>query len=228
MEAVFSDFDEYLKAFGLTLGLFVVSAILSLIWGLVLATLRVGPVAIMRVAAGVYVTIFRNTPLLIIFIFMAVAAPKLGYNFRFVEDVDIAGWNASAYFVRSSIALTLYTSAFVCEAFRSGVNAVPIGQAEASRAVGMTFIQSMRHVVLPQAGRAIVPPLASVEIALAKNTSVAAVFGIAEATATMRIFTNNNADQRTQIFLLFAIGYIVIVEAISLAASALERRWRVA
>jgi len=73
-----------------------------------------------------------------------------------------------------------------------------------------------------------VPPLASVEIALAKNTSVAAVFGIAEATATMRIFTNNNADQRTQIFLLFAIGYIVIVEAISLAASALERRWRVA
>lgn len=229
MDAVFSNFDEYLKAFGLTLALFVVSGILSLVWGLVLATLRVGPVAVLRAAAGLYVTLFRNTPLLIIFIFMATAAPKLGYSFRFLEDIDIAGWNGvSGYFVRSCIALTLYTSAFVCEAFRSGVNAVPIGQAEAARSVGMTFLQSMRHVVLPQAGRAVVPPLANVQIALAKNTSVAAVFGIAEATATMRGLTNNNADERTQIFILFAIGYIVIVEVISLFSHLLERRWKVA
>jgi glutamate transport system permease protein len=228
MEAVFSDPGEYLKAFGLTLALFAVSGIASLIWGLVLATLRVGPVAVMRAAASVYVTLFRNTPLLIIFIFMATAAPKLGYNFRFVEDVEVFGWNVSAFFVRSCIALTLYTSAFVCEAFRSGVNAVPVGQAEAARAVGMTFLQSMRHVVLPLAGRAVVPPMANVEIALAKNTSVAAVFGMAEATATMRIFTNNNADQRVEIFILFAIGYIVIVEVISLVSALLERRWRVA
>ncbi len=89
MEAVFSNFDEYLKAFGLTLTLFVVSGILSLVWGLVLATLRVGPVAVMRTAAGIYVTLFRNTPLLIIFIFMATAAPKLGYNFLWVEDIKI-------------------------------------------------------------------------------------------------------------------------------------------
>lgn len=228
MEAVFSNFDEYLKAFGLTLALFAVSGIASLLWGLVLATLRVGPVAVMRTAAGVYVTLFRNTPLLVIFIFMAVAAPKLGYNFRFVEDVEIFGWNASAFFVRSCIALTLYTSAFVCEAFRSGVNAVPLGQAEAARAVGMTFAQSMRHVVLPQAGRAVIPPMASVQIALAKNTSVAAVFGITEATAQMRIFNNDHADQRIQIFLLFAIGYIVIVEVISLVSHLMERRARVA
>lgn len=228
MDAVFSNFDEYLKAFGLTLSLFVVSGILSLIWGLVLATLRVGPVAVMRAAASVYVTVFRNTPLLIIFIFMAAAAPKLGYNFLWVEKIQIGDWHVSAFFVRSSIALTLYTSAFVCEAFRSGVNAVPVGQAEAARAVGMTFTQSMVNVVLPQAGRAVVPPLASVQIALAKNTSVAAVFGMAEATATMRIFNNNNADQRTQIFILFAIGYILIVEVVSLLSHRLEHRWKAA
>ncbi|HYG93032.1 MAG TPA: amino acid ABC transporter permease [Nocardioides sp.] len=228
MEAVFTNFDEYLKAFGLTLALFAVSGVASLIWGLVLATLRVGPVAVMRAAAAVYVTLFRNTPLLVIFIFMAVAAPKLGYNFRFVEDVEVFGWNVSAFFVRSCIALTLYTSAFVCEAFRSGVNAVPVGQAEAARAVGMTFMQSMRHIVLPQAGRAVIPPMASVEIALAKNTSVAAVFGIAEATATMRGLNNDHADQRIQIFILFAIGYIVIVEIISLLSHLMERRSRVA
>ena len=129
MDAVFSNFDDYLKAFGLTIGLFVVSGIASLIWGTILAVLRVGPVSILNKAAALYVTLFRNTPLLMIFIFMAIAMPVLGYNFTFVEDVEIGGWNVSAFFVRSSIALTLYTSAFVCEAIRSGVNAVPLGQA---------------------------------------------------------------------------------------------------
>lgn len=228
MEAVFSDFNEYLKAFGLTLMLFVVSGLASLVLGVVLATLRVGPVAIMRKAAGVYVTLFRNTPLLMIFIFMAVAMPKLGYNFRFVENIEVFDWKISAFFVRSCIALTLYTSAFVCEAFRSGVNAVPLGQAEAARAVGMTFALSMRLVVLPQALRAVVPPLTSVQIALAKNTSVAAAFGMAEATATMRSFSNDNADQRIGIFLLFALGYIIIVEVVSMIGHRAERRWRVA
>jgi glutamate transport system permease protein len=228
MDAVFSNFDEYLRAFGLTLLLFLVSGIASLIWGTILAVFRVGPVAILQRAAVVYVTLFRNTPLLMIFIFMAVAMPKLGYNFRFIEDVEVAGWNISAFFVRSSIALTLYTSAFVCEAIRSGVNAVPLGQAEASRAIGLTFAQSMRLVVVPQALRAVVPPLTSVQVALVKNTSVAAAFGMAEATATMRAFTNNNADERIGIFLAFAIGYILIVEVVAMSSYVLERRWKVA
>jgi len=228
MDAVFSNFDEYLKAFGLTIGLFVVSGIASLIWGTILAVLRVGPVSILNKAAALYVTLFRNTPLLMIFIFMAIAMPVLGYNFKFVEDVRVGGWEVSAFFVRACIALTLYTSAFVCEAMRSGVNAVPLGQAEAGRAIGLTFTQSMKLVVLPQAARAVVPPLTSVLIALIKNTSVAAAFGIAEAVATMRALTNNNADQRTGIFLAFAIGYIVIVEVVSLASYVLERKVRVA
>ncbi|HEY0641999.1 MAG TPA: amino acid ABC transporter permease [Nocardioides sp.] len=228
MDAVFSNFDDYLKAFGLTIGLFLVSGIASLIWGTILAVLRVGPVSILNKAAALYVTLFRNTPLLMIFIFMAIAMPVLGYNFKFVEDVEIGGWNVSAFFVRACIALTLYTSAFVCEAMRSGVNAVPLGQAEAGRAIGLTFTQSMQLVVLPQAARAVVPPLTSVLIALIKNTSVAAAFGIAEAVATMRALTNNNADQRTGIFLAFAIGYIVIVEVVSLASYVLERKVRVA
>jgi glutamate transport system permease protein len=228
MDAVFSNFDDYLKAFGLTIGLFVVSGIGALVLGTVLAVLRVGPVSILNRAAALYVILFRNTPLLMIFIFMAIAMPVLGYNFKFVEDVEIGGWNVSAFFFRSCVALTLYTSAFVCEALRSGVNAVPLGQAEAGRAIGLTFVQSMKLVVLPQAARAVIPPMTSVLIALIKNTSVAAAFGMAEAVATMRILTNNNADQRTGIFLAFAIGYIVIVEATSLASYVVERKVRVA
>lgn len=228
MDAVLSNLDEYFAAFGVTLMLFVVSGLASLLLGTFLAVLRVGPVSIMRKAAAVYVTMFRNTPLLMIFIFMAVAMPKLGYNFLFVENVEIGGYNVSAFFVRSCIALTLYTSAFVCEAFRSGVNAVALGQSEAARAIGLTFAQSMKLVILPQALRAVVPPLTSVQIALAKNTSVAAAFGMAEATATMRGFTNDNADQRIGIFLAFAIGYIIIVEVVSLSSYVVERRWKVA
>ena len=228
MEAVISNFDEYLRAFGLTIGLFVVSGIASLVLGTLLAVLRVGPISILNKAAALYVTLFRNTPLLMIFIFMAVAMPVLGYNFKFVESIEIAGYNVSAFFFRACLALTLYTSAFVCEALRSGVNAVPLGQAEAGRAIGLTFSQSMQLVILPQATRAVIPPMTSVLIALAKNTSVAAAFGIAEATATMRAFTNNNADQRIGIFLAFAIGYIVIVEVISMSSYLVERKVKVA
>ncbi|WP_210502923.1 amino acid ABC transporter permease [Nocardioides xinjiangensis] len=228
MDAVFSNSGEYLMAFGLTIGLFVVSGIASLVLGTLLAVMRVGPVSILNKAAAVYVTLFRNTPLLMIFIFIFIAMPVLGYNFKFVEGVEIAGYNVSAFFFRACLALTLYTSAFVCEAMRSGVNAVPLGQAEAGRAIGLTFAQSMNLVILPQAARAVIPPLTSVLIALAKNTSVAAAFGIAEATATMRSFTNDNADQRIGIFLAFAIGYVVVVEVISLSSYLVERKVKVA
>ena len=228
MDAVFSNFDDYLKAFGLTIGLFVVSGVGALVLGTILAVLRVGPVSILNKAAALYVILFRNTPLLMIFIFMAIAMPVLGYNFKFVEDIEVGGWNVSAFFFRSCVALTLYTAAFVCEALRSGVNAVPLGQAEAGRAIGLTFAQSMRQIVLPQAARAVIPPMTSVLIALLKNTSVAAAFGMAEATATMRALTNNNADERIGIFLAFAIGYIVLVEVVSLSSYLVERKVKVA
>lgn len=216
MDDVTSNFDLVLKAFWLTIQLAVLSGIVSLILGTVLGAMRVGPIAIARKAATTYVTLVRNTPLLIVFVFVFIAAPKLGW---FIE---------TPFLVKGVIALSLYTSAFVAEAVRSGVNSVSLGQAEASRAIGMSFGQSMRHVVLPQSFRAVVPPLVSVLIALTKNTSVAAAFGLMEATARMRYFSNNNAEDRMQIFLVFAIGYIIIVEVMSAGAYGLERRWRIA
>jgi glutamate transport system permease protein len=216
VEDLTSNFDLVLKAFWLTLQLGVLSGVASLVLGTLLGAMRVGPVAVMRKAAGLYVTLVRNTPLLIVFVFVFIAAPRLGW------------FIGTPFLIKGVAAMTIYTSAFVCEAVRSGVNSVPLGQAEASRAIGMTFGQSMQQVILPQAFRAVVPPLASVLIAMVKNTSVAAAFGLMEATARMRYFTNNNADDRTQIFLVFALGYIIIVEAMSAGAIVLERRWRAA
>lgn len=214
MDVVFSRFDLVLKAFWLTIQLFVLSGLLSLALGTLLAAARVGPVAVLARAAGLYVTLVRSTPLIIVFIFAFFGLPQL--------DVQLP------FLMKGTLALTIYTASFVCEAIRSGINAVPVGQAEASRAIGLTFSQSMSFVVLPQALRAVVPPLASVLIALVKNTSVAAGFGLMEATARMRFFNNDQADARTLIFLLFAVGYIVLVELISAGALVLERRWRVA
>ena len=216
MEDVTSNFDLVLQAFWLTLQLLVLSGLVSLVVGTLLGAMRVGPVAVLRRAALLYVSVVRNTPLLIVFVFVFIAAPTLGW------------FTGTPFLLKGVIALSIYTSAFVCEAVRSGINSVPMGQAEASRAIGMTFGQSMSEVVLPQAFRAVVPPLASVYIALAKNTSVGAAFGLMEATGRMRFFTNNNADDRMQIFFVFAVGYIIIVEVMSAGAVALERRWRVA
>ena len=225
MDDVFSNFDLVLKAFLITVELFVVSGVLSLLLGTLLAAMRVGPVPVLARAGALYVTIVRNTPLLVMFIIVTTALPNIGWG---IPGMSLGGVDISGYFIRGIVALTLYTSPFVCEALRSGINAVPLGQAEAARSVGMDFGQVMRTVVLPQAFRASLPPLASVQIALAKNTAVAYVFGIFEATARMKFFLDRNPDDRTLVFLVFALGYVIIVEAVSLAASGAERRWRVA
>jgi glutamate transport system permease protein len=222
VELVFSNFDLYLSAFRLTIGLFLISGVASLVFGTVLAAMRVGPVPFLSKAAATYITVVRNTPLLIVFVFVAIALPKLGILFRSVEELGI-----SSFFFRACLALSLYTSTFVAEAIRSGINAVPLGQAEAARAIGLTFGGTMTQVVLPQAFRATVPPLASVYIALLKNTSVAYLFGIFEAAARMKYFANISAND-LPIFLLFAAGYVFLVEIVSFGANRLERRWRVA
>lgn len=214
MDVLIDNLPALLRGFRETLQLSAVAAVLALVLGVLLAAMRVSPVPALRWAGAGYVNTVRNTPLTLVYAFMAFAVPRL--------DFQLGPFRAAA------LALAVYTAAFVCEAVRSGVNAVPVGQAEAARAIGLTFGQTMQLVVLPQALRAVVPPLASVLIALAKNTSVAAGFGLLEATARMRGFTNNNADDRTLIFLTFAIGYIIIVEVISTGAFGLERRWKAA
>lgn len=227
MTAISENWDLYFQGFGYTLALFIVAGLLSMVLGTVLCALRVGPIAIMRVAAGTYVTLVRNTPLVVVFAFFSFAAPLFDLTFSFV-DIHIGPFDFTEFFSVAVVSMTLYTSTFVCEALRSGINAVPLGQAEAARAVGLTFTGTMTQVVLPQAFRASVPPLASVQIALLKNTSVAAVFGVAEAVRQMRGLTNNFSSERVEIFLAFALGYVVLVLLVSFGASRLERRWRIA
>ncbi len=227
MNAVLDSLPDVFKAFGYTILLFLVSGAFSLLGGTLLVAMRVGPIGVLNKVAVLYVTIVRNTPLLAVLFFFSFAGPIIGINFKWVS-VHIGTFDFTSFFSTAVVAMTVYTSAFVCEALRSGVNAVSLGQAEAARAIGLPFAGVMRQVVLPQAVRASVPPVASTMIALLKNTSVAAVFGVIEAAAQMKIMTNNHADERWGIFLAFAIGYVVLVELVSLLAGTFERRWRIA
>ena len=227
MEIVLDNLGLVALAFTYTVLLFLIAGVLSMVFGTLLAAMRVGPIDVLNKATAVYVTLVRNTPLLILLIFFRIAGPKVGLKFGFVE-IEIGEIRITDLFTACVVALTVYTAAFVCEALRSGVNAVPLGQAEAARAIGLPFGGTMRNVVLPQAFRASVPPLASVQIALLKNTTVCGIFGVSEAFFRMHSFTNSEPGERYGIFISFAVIFVFLVEIVSFFANQLERRWRIA
>jgi glutamate transport system permease protein len=203
--------DRLADGFLVTLELLVLSALIATVIGTVLAAMRVSPIAPLRAFGTAYVNVFRNTPLVVLFLIAVVGMPAVGVL-------------QGSFFSRAVAALSVYTAAFVCECLRSGINTVDPGQAEAARSIGMTFGKSLRIVILPLAFRAVIPPLASVYIALTKNTSVAGAFGVTDATYQL---SNLNRDFPDSLYLSFvgiALGYIVIVAVISATASVLERR----
>jgi glutamate transport system permease protein len=124
VDVLIENLDKIWGGFQLTLKLLGASALVAMVLGALLAAMRVSPVPVLRWAGTSYVNIFRNTPLVVLFLLMTQGVPQV--------------INAS-FFKLAVAALGLYTAAFICEALRSGVNAVPVGQAEAARAVGMTF-----------------------------------------------------------------------------------------
>ncbi|MBB4980367.1 MULTISPECIES: amino acid ABC transporter permease [Streptomyces] len=194
---------DLLGAFWVTVQLTVYSAIGSLVWGTLLAAMRVSPVPLMRGFGTAYVNIVRNIPLTVIIVFTSLGLfQTLGVSLGAERFTTIN-------FRLAVLGLTAYTSAFVCEALRSGINTVPLGQVEAARAIGLSFPQVLRLIVLPQAFRSVVAPLANVLIALTKNTTVAATIGVAEAALLMREMIENEA-QLLLISAIFAVGFLCL------------------
>lgn len=206
--------DVFLNGFLVTIQLFLISAAGSLVLGTILATLRVSPIPALRSVGAGYVTLLRNTPLTLVFFFFVFAYPKL-------ELMQFS------FFTAALVALTLYTSAFVCEVLRAGINTIPVGQAEAARAIGLGFGQSLASVILPQAFRATVPPLVSVLIALLKNTTVAAGFSVGEVGSVIPFF-NEVGEPTLYAFLWIAAGFLILVTPLTLIQRAFEKRWSVA
>jgi glutamate transport system permease protein len=202
---VFDFLEGYnvLGAFWTTVQLTFFGAIGSLVWGTLLAAMRVSPVPLMRGFGTAYVNIVRNIPLTVIIVFMS-----LGLADTFGVTMGTENFDSQAFRL-AALGLIVYTSAFVCEAVRSGINTVPLGQAEAARAIGLNFTQVLTLIVLPQAFRSVIGPLANVLIALTKNTTVAAAIGVAEAALLMKEMVENEA-QVILISLIFALGFVVL------------------
>jgi glutamate transport system permease protein len=197
-----------------TIELFLLAGVASLVIGTILAMLRVSPVPVFRATGTLYVTVVRNTPLTLVFLFFVFAYPYL-------KILKLS------YFTAAVVALTVYTAAFICEVVRSGINTVPLGQAEAARALGLTFGQSLSQIILPQALRSVVPPLVSTLIALLKNTTIAAGFSVAEAGRIRSILSDDGENQLAGLAWV-SLGFVILVLVMTFAQRTLEKRWSVA
>ena len=211
MNVILDNVPALLSGFEMTLKLTLVSGAVALVVGLFLAALRVSPLTPLRGLATTYVELLRNTPLTLVFFFLVFVAPQFGIL------APLGFWTAV-------LALSAYTSAFVCEAIRSGINSVHLGQAEAARAIGLTFGQSLSLVILPQAVRTVIPPLINVFIALAKNTSVAAGFGTVELMATGRRIATANPAENIAVLVGVALFYLAITIPAGILAGIVERK----
>lgn len=210
MDAVLDNADLYWRGFQTTLSLAVFSGGIALVLGTLLGAFRVSPIPPLRGLGAFYVETLRNTPLTVVFFFTVFVLPQLGITVPF--------------YVSAVIALSAYTAAFVCEAVRSGVNSVGIGQAEAARSIGLTFPQTLRHVVLPQALRTVIPPLINIFIALTKNTSVAGGFFVAELFGVGRRLSNAFSQDVAWVLLGVALCYLLLTIPSGLLAGVAERK----
>lgn len=211
MDVIVDNLPTYLQGFVSTLQLTLYAGGVALVVGVLLAALRVSPLRPLRLLSAVYVEVLRNTPLTLVFFGLVFVAPRFGLI------TPLGFWTAV-------ICLSAYTAAFVSEAVRSGINSVGVGQAEAARAIGLTFGQTLGEVVLPQAVRSVIPPLINVFIALAKNTSVAAGFAVVELMATGRRLGVANAADGLWVLVGVALFYLLLTIPLGLAAGAVERK----
>ncbi|MFD0686275.1 amino acid ABC transporter permease [Actinomadura fibrosa] len=204
---------DHLGEFGdgllLTVELTLLSLAGALAAGIAVAAARVSPVRVLRAAGMAYVETLQNVPLLVWLVLAVFGLPEIGV---------MAG-----LFTTATVVIALYQGAYTAEAIRSGINAVPAGQGEAARALGLTFVQSLRLVVLPQALRTVVQPLGNIAIMTLMNTALAAAVGVVELTAAANR-VNLAEAQPIWIFVTAGLGYMALSAVVGLVTGTLERK----
>jgi glutamate transport system permease protein len=195
-----------------TLELTVLSFLGALVLGTVLGVFRVSPVLPLRAFGAAYVGVLRNVPLLVLLVLFVFGLPDIGISY--------------SLFTSAVICMALYAASFVCETVRSGIRTVPLGQAEAARAIGLTTTQALRHVILPQAFRAMVQPLANVFIGVVLGTSLVAAVGVPDLTGRGSSLTLQY-DEPLIVFAWATAFYVLITLGGGLAAGRLERAVRI-
>lgn len=196
--------------------------VLSLVLGTILTAMRVSPVGVLRSISTGYINIVHDTPLALVVLFCSFSLYQtLGLQLVSRESETFLATNN---FRLAVVGFTLYTSAFVAESLRSGINTVNFGQAEAVRSLGLSFTQTFHFIVFPQALRAAIVPLGNTLIGLIKNTTIASVIGVAEASLLMKETIENHADQLWLIFGMFALGFMILTLPTGLVLGAVAKK----
>ncbi|GAA1640394.1 amino acid ABC transporter permease [Microbacterium flavum] len=214
MGVITDNLDLWGEALRGTIVLFVGGGLIAIVLGLIVGAMRVSPVPIARAVGAVYVNWIRNTPLTLVMFFFAFCLPIL-LRGR-IDALTLA-----------TLALGVYTATYIAETIRAGINTVPVGQAEAARALGLTFGQVMTLVVLPQASRSVIPPMMSVLIALLKNTTVAAGFSVLNL-GSVRSNLSERGENQLEVLLWVMVIFVVLVLLLAALQGAVERKWKVA
>lgn len=210
MGVLVEQFPLFASGFLGTLRICLFAAIGALLVGTLMAALRVSPLPPLRWVGSAWVTGVRNCPLAVVLFGFAFGLPEVGITAPF-EIFGILG-------------LIVYTSAFVCEAVRAGINSVSPGQAEAARAIGLTFDQTLGTVVLPQALRSVVPPLGSVIIAMIKNSAIVGAFGVGGELFSVEGTLTAQGHPALVSLTGVALGYLVLTIPAGVLLGVLERR----
>jgi putative glutamine transport system permease protein len=210
-EVLVRHLPEFRSGFLVTLQLVAISLAIALSVGTIVGGLRAAPGRWGRWLGALYVEFFRNTPLLVLL--------YIAYLGLLDEGVRISPLLAA------TASLGLYTAAYVAETIRSGVFSVSRGQIEASLSMGMTHRQTLRHVVIPQAIRTVIPPLGSLVIAMIKNSAIIGVaLGLADDLLKEARQINSRTFQTNEVFFWAAVGYLLLTVTATFAVRYLERR----
>ena len=175
------NFSYVLDGFWMTVQIALVAGALSLVWGLVLALLRAAPGGPMKPVRGLaiaYIDVFRGIPLLLVILLIDGSLPVLDIFPQWLRAPDFLG--KPEIFWYGVMAITLTYGAYYAEVYRAGLDAVPYGQMEDARSLGMSHARAMRHVIIPQAIRKVIPPMLNDFIALMKDTSLVGVIALVE------------------------------------------------
>ncbi|WP_338472788.1 amino acid ABC transporter permease [Niallia sp. XMNu-256] len=201
--------DTYLEGFKNTIFASLIGLVGSFVIGVIVAVMRIAPIKPLNWIGTAYVEFIRNIPLLIIAFFFYVGLPAVG--------VTLTG------FVAGTIALSIYTASFIAEAIRAGIQSVPKGQMEAARSSGLSYLQAMKTIILPQAMKIVIPPIGNQFINLVKNSSILGIiagldlmyFGDIVSSQTFVTF---------DVYIFVGLFYLVLTIPLSLGVGYLEKR----
>lgn len=193
-----------------TIEVSVLSIIFSFLIGGIIGILRFSNIPVFSKILGVVIDVIRNLPLLLIIFFTYFALPQVGIRFNIF-------WSAV-------VALTIFESAMLSEIFRAGLNAVPKGQMEAGLSTGLTYIEVLRSILIPQAFKSMSPAIVSQLISLIKDTSLAVIISLPELTHNAKIIYGQNTNYVLPMFFAMTVLYFLICYALSLFSRFLERK----